>query len=188
MPVLLKSGQSASQEEAVEEMKDCRSTKHPCHRSTVMPEYGLSIFYVRLKPRSHTKLSKYPWMNRNPIYVIYKPLLTATLSKLSILLFLLDPPVRFRVQIGYEGLAPNIELLATCPAVPEATRKINCYSNQILQVWNVQSAKEYAPHRSTTTLVRRSILVNHRRPRHSFVDRYLSPDVDRYFSPNIDRY
>ncbi|KAF3605668.1 hypothetical protein DY000_02048638 [Brassica cretica] len=148
MPVLLKSGQSASQEEAVEEMKDCRSTKHPCHRSTVMPEYGLNIFYDRLKPRSHTKL-------------------------------------------GEKGGTPSESSwnsFATCPAVPEATRKINCYSNQILQVWNVQSAKEYAPHRSTTTLVRRSILVNHRRPRHSFVDRYLPPDVDRYFSPNIDRY
>ncbi|KAF3576839.1 hypothetical protein DY000_02033297 [Brassica cretica] len=35
MPGLLKCGQSASREEAVEEMKDCRSTKHPCHRSTV---------------------------------------------------------------------------------------------------------------------------------------------------------
>ncbi|KAF2533251.1 hypothetical protein F2Q70_00029901 [Brassica cretica] len=35
MPVLLMSGQSASQEEAVEEMKDCRSiTQHWC-RSTV---------------------------------------------------------------------------------------------------------------------------------------------------------
>ncbi|KAF3497371.1 hypothetical protein DY000_02052911 [Brassica cretica] len=32
MPVLLKSGQSASREEAVEEMQDCRSMKqHWCH-------------------------------------------------------------------------------------------------------------------------------------------------------------
>ncbi|KAF3496718.1 hypothetical protein DY000_02054289 [Brassica cretica] len=31
MPGLLKSCQSASREEAVEGMKDCRSTKHPCH-------------------------------------------------------------------------------------------------------------------------------------------------------------
>ncbi|KAF2535146.1 hypothetical protein F2Q70_00004515 [Brassica cretica] len=30
IPILLKSGQSASREEAVEEMKDCRSTVHPC--------------------------------------------------------------------------------------------------------------------------------------------------------------
>ncbi|KAF3531647.1 hypothetical protein DY000_02042095 [Brassica cretica] len=37
MPVLLKSGQSALRDEAVEEMKDCRST--------VMPEFGPSIFY-----------------------------------------------------------------------------------------------------------------------------------------------
>ena len=37
MPILLKSGQSSSGEEVVEEMKDCRSTVHPCHRSTVMP-------------------------------------------------------------------------------------------------------------------------------------------------------
>ncbi|KAF3488432.1 hypothetical protein F2Q69_00052510 [Brassica cretica] len=38
IPVLLKSGQSVSQEEAFEEIKDCRSiTQHWC-RSTVMPE------------------------------------------------------------------------------------------------------------------------------------------------------
>ncbi|KAF2607969.1 hypothetical protein F2Q68_00044360 [Brassica cretica] len=38
MPVLLKGGQSTSQEEAVEEIKDCRSiTQHWC-RSTVIPE------------------------------------------------------------------------------------------------------------------------------------------------------
>ncbi|KAF2611453.1 hypothetical protein F2Q70_00012128 [Brassica cretica] len=47
MLVLLKSGQSALQEEAVEEMKDCRSMKQQWCRSTVMPEYGLSIFYDR---------------------------------------------------------------------------------------------------------------------------------------------
>ena len=80
MHVLLKSGQSASQEEAVEEMKDCRSiTQHWC-RSTVMPERGPSIFQDRLKPISHTKLPKHPWTTRNPIYVISKLLLTATLS------------------------------------------------------------------------------------------------------------
>ncbi|KAF2618978.1 hypothetical protein F2Q68_00039857 [Brassica cretica] len=38
MPVLLKSGQSASREEAVEEMKDCHSTLQHWCRSTVMPE------------------------------------------------------------------------------------------------------------------------------------------------------
>ncbi|KAF3559189.1 hypothetical protein F2Q69_00015200 [Brassica cretica] len=47
MPVLLKSGQSASREEAVEEIKDCRSMKQHWCRSKVMPEYGLSIFYDR---------------------------------------------------------------------------------------------------------------------------------------------
>ncbi|KAF3597458.1 hypothetical protein DY000_02021707 [Brassica cretica] len=61
MLVLLKSGQSASREEAVEEMKDCRSTVHPCRRSTVMPEYGLSIFYDRPKPINNHKLPEYPW-------------------------------------------------------------------------------------------------------------------------------
>ena len=82
MSVVLKSRQSASREEVVEEMKDCRSMKQHWCRSTVMPEYGLSIFYDRLKPRSNHKLPKYPWMTINPIYAIYKPLLTATLSKL----------------------------------------------------------------------------------------------------------
>ncbi|KAF3501019.1 hypothetical protein F2Q69_00043290 [Brassica cretica] len=37
MPVLLKCGQSASREEAVEEMNDCRSIKHHWYRSTVIP-------------------------------------------------------------------------------------------------------------------------------------------------------
>ena len=69
MSVLLKSGQSTSQKEAVEKMKDCRSIRQHWCRSTVMPEYGLSVIYDRLKPRSHTKLPKYPWTTRNPIYV-----------------------------------------------------------------------------------------------------------------------
>ncbi|KAF3523127.1 hypothetical protein F2Q69_00047778 [Brassica cretica] len=47
MPVLLKSGQSASREEAVEEMKDCRSMLQHWCQSKVMPEYGLGIFYDR---------------------------------------------------------------------------------------------------------------------------------------------
>ncbi|KAF2578154.1 hypothetical protein F2Q70_00009102 [Brassica cretica] len=83
MSILPKSGQSASREEVVEEMKDCRSMLVHWCRSTVMPEYGLSIFYDRLKPRINHKLPEYPWTTRNPIYVIYKPLLTATLSRLS---------------------------------------------------------------------------------------------------------
>ncbi|KAF3532985.1 hypothetical protein DY000_02038635 [Brassica cretica] len=37
MPVLLKSGQSASREEVVEEMKDSRSILHHWCRSTVIP-------------------------------------------------------------------------------------------------------------------------------------------------------
>ncbi|KAF3515975.1 hypothetical protein DY000_02060134 [Brassica cretica] len=53
MPVLLKRGQSASREKAVEEIKDCRPMKQHWCRSTVIPEYGLSIFYDRLKPRSN---------------------------------------------------------------------------------------------------------------------------------------
>ncbi|KAF3541686.1 hypothetical protein F2Q69_00021940 [Brassica cretica] len=47
MPVLLKSSQYASQEEAVYEMKDCRSMLQHWCRSTVIPEYELSIFYDR---------------------------------------------------------------------------------------------------------------------------------------------
>ncbi|KAF2535946.1 hypothetical protein F2Q68_00021744 [Brassica cretica] len=85
--VSLKSDKSASREEAVEEMKDCRSMKQHWRRSTAMPEYGLSMSYGRLKPRSNHKLPEYPWTTRKPIYVIYKTLLTATVSKLSIILF-----------------------------------------------------------------------------------------------------
>ena len=61
MHVLLKSGMSASREEAVEKMKGCRSTVHPWCGLTVMQEYGPSIFYDLLKPISNHKLSEYPW-------------------------------------------------------------------------------------------------------------------------------
>ena len=69
MPVLLRSGQSASREEAVEKRNVCRSLQNSWHRSIWTPERGPSIFQDRLKPRSHTKLPKYPWTTRNPIYV-----------------------------------------------------------------------------------------------------------------------
>ena len=42
-----------------------------------------------LKPRSSPKLPEYPWTTRNPIYVISKPLLTATLSIILFYCFLL---------------------------------------------------------------------------------------------------
>ncbi|WZZ76395.1 hypothetical protein YC2023_087765 [Brassica napus] len=61
MPVLLKSGQSASRKEAVEKMNACRSMVHLWCRSTFIPECGPSIFYDRLKPRSSHKLPRCPW-------------------------------------------------------------------------------------------------------------------------------
>ena len=82
MHVLLKIGQSVSQERAVEKVKERRLTVHPRCQSTVMPERGPSIFQDRLKPRDNQKLPEYPWMTENPIYVFSKPLLTATLSLL----------------------------------------------------------------------------------------------------------
>ncbi|KAF3599744.1 hypothetical protein F2Q69_00036860 [Brassica cretica] len=75
--------------------------------------------------------------------------------------------------------------MSTCLAVLETTRKLNCYSHQILQVWSVQSAKKRAPHRSTTTPVRRSISFNHRRP-----ERYMpsstrnNKETQLLFSPD----
>ncbi|KAG5388306.1 hypothetical protein IGI04_029847 [Brassica rapa subsp. trilocularis] len=44
MPVLLKSVPSASRQEAVKEMKGCRSMKHHWYRSTVIPENRPSLF------------------------------------------------------------------------------------------------------------------------------------------------
>ena len=81
MPVLLKSGQSASREEAAEKRKPRRSMQHSTRRLMEIPDRGPCIFYDCMKPRSH-KLPKYPWTTRNPIYVISKPLLTATLFRL----------------------------------------------------------------------------------------------------------
>uniref|UniRef100_A0A0D3D4E4 Uncharacterized protein n=1 Tax=Brassica oleracea var. oleracea TaxID=109376 RepID=A0A0D3D4E4_BRAOL len=51
MPALLKSGQSTSREEAVEEMKDCRSMKHHWYRSIVIPENSPSLFRDQFRPK-----------------------------------------------------------------------------------------------------------------------------------------
>ncbi|KAG5400092.1 hypothetical protein IGI04_014699 [Brassica rapa subsp. trilocularis] len=45
MPVLLKSGQSASREEAAEKRKPRRSMQHSAHRSMEIPDRGPCIFY-----------------------------------------------------------------------------------------------------------------------------------------------
>ena len=79
MPVLLKSGQSASREEAVEKRNVCRSMQNSSHRSIWMPECGPSILYDQFGPRSHHILPIYPWTTRNPILLFSKPLLTAML-------------------------------------------------------------------------------------------------------------
>ncbi|KAG5389172.1 hypothetical protein IGI04_030713 [Brassica rapa subsp. trilocularis] len=80
MFVLLKSGQSASREEAAEKRKPRRSMQHSARRSMEIPDRGPRIFYDCVKPRSNHKLPECPWTTRNPTYVISKPLLTATLS------------------------------------------------------------------------------------------------------------
>ncbi|KAF3514360.1 hypothetical protein F2Q69_00006380 [Brassica cretica] len=91
MPVLLRSGQSASREKAVEEMKDCRSmTQHWC-RSTVMPERRPNIFQDRLKPRSHTK---------------YMPIRTRS-SKYELLFF--SDPAHLECSIRTEKRTVSIE-------------------------------------------------------------------------------
>ncbi|KAF3536125.1 hypothetical protein F2Q69_00020759 [Brassica cretica] len=61
MPVLLKSGKSASREEAVEKMNGCRSMKHHWCRSTVIPENRSRLFRDQFRPRSHHILPIYPW-------------------------------------------------------------------------------------------------------------------------------
>ncbi|KAF2546327.1 hypothetical protein F2Q70_00021720 [Brassica cretica] len=63
MPVLLRSGQYALREEAAEKRKPRRSMQHSARRSMEIPD-------------------RRPWTTRNLIYVISKPLLTATLSTL----------------------------------------------------------------------------------------------------------
>ncbi|KAF2601888.1 hypothetical protein F2Q70_00027224 [Brassica cretica] len=51
IPVVLTSGQSASREEVVENIKECRSMQHCAYRSTGIPKCGPSLFENRLKPR-----------------------------------------------------------------------------------------------------------------------------------------
>ena len=80
MTVLLKSGLSASRDEAAEEMKECRSTTQPCCLLTVILQDGLSLFHGLFMPRSYHKLLEYPWTTQNLIYVFSKLFLTATFS------------------------------------------------------------------------------------------------------------
>ncbi|KAF3612106.1 hypothetical protein DY000_02048276 [Brassica cretica] len=68
------------------------------------------------------------------------------------------------------------------PAVPEATRTNNCYSQKILLTWNARSAKTNVSHRSTQYLSRRLILAPNRRP---------TPDLHRrpiYIDENGNLY
>ncbi|KAG5393096.1 hypothetical protein IGI04_023059 [Brassica rapa subsp. trilocularis] len=73
MPILLKSDQYTSREEAVEEMKDCRSTVHPCHRLTEVH-----------KPH---KVTKRPMDDQKAYLCISKPLLMATKASQRGLIF-----------------------------------------------------------------------------------------------------
>ncbi|KAF2545858.1 hypothetical protein F2Q70_00022230 [Brassica cretica] len=56
MPVLLKSVQSASREEAAEKRKPRRSMQHSARRSMEIPDRGPCIYYDCVKPRSNSKL------------------------------------------------------------------------------------------------------------------------------------
>ncbi|KAF3539496.1 hypothetical protein F2Q69_00022812 [Brassica cretica] len=107
MPVLLKSGQSASQEEAVEKMHDCRSMKQHCHRSKVMPERGQSIFQDRLKPRSHTK---------------YMPISTRS-SKEELLFF--SDPTHLERSIRKEKRTSSIDTTSTTSMDTTSTTSID---------------------------------------------------------------
>ena len=65
-------------------MKDHRSMKQHWCRSTVMPEYGLSLFYDRWSPKATTNYQNTLGWPKILFMCFLKPLLTA---KLSIILF-----------------------------------------------------------------------------------------------------
>ncbi|KAF3549905.1 hypothetical protein DY000_02007659 [Brassica cretica] len=67
----------------------------------------------------------------------------------------------------------------TCPAVPEATRNLNCYSHQILQVSNARSVRKRAPYRSTTTTT-----VD---PDTSPIDRFSLTPVERQHKASVNQ-
>ena len=66
--IVLKSGQSASPEEAVEEMKERRSTVHPWCRSTVIPEVGRAYFVTNLGPEVTTYYKNTPGRPETLLY------------------------------------------------------------------------------------------------------------------------
>ncbi|KAF3583959.1 hypothetical protein F2Q69_00027781 [Brassica cretica] len=121
MPVLMKSGQSASQEEAVEEMKDCRSiTQHWC-QSTVIPERGPSIFQDRLKPRSHTKYMS-----------------ISTRSSKEELLFFSDP-ARLERSIRKEKRTSSIDTTSTTSIDTTSTTSIDTISTTLIDTTSTTS-------------------------------------------------
>ncbi|KAF3607290.1 hypothetical protein DY000_02048231 [Brassica cretica] len=121
MPVLTKSGQSASQEEAVEEMKDCRSIKKHWCRSTMMPERGPSIFQDHLKPRSQTK---------------YMPI--STRSSKDELLFFSDP-ARLERSIRKEKRTSSIDTTSTTSIDTTFTTSIDTTSTTLINTTSTTS-------------------------------------------------
>ena len=79
MSDLLKSGPLDSQEEAVEDMNECRSTLIPWCRTRLMPEDGPRLFYDWFRARRHHKLPECPCTTWYLIYIVSKPLLMAKL-------------------------------------------------------------------------------------------------------------
>ena len=84
MHVVLKSGQSASREEVVEEMHECRSMKQHFHRSSDARTWAKHISRPIEAQKPH-KVTKIPMDDQKPYLCISKPLLTAT--SFSIILF-----------------------------------------------------------------------------------------------------
>ena len=110
MPVLLKSGQSASREEAAEKRKPRRSMQHSARRSMEIPDRGPCIFYDCVNPRSNHKLPECPWTTRNPTYVISKPLLTATLSLHHYSCFRVGEKINSPSEIDWNSIGFTIDL------------------------------------------------------------------------------
>lgn len=97
MFILLKSGITASRDDDVEDVKECRLTPRPWCPSTLMLDDGLSLFQDQLRSRNHHKLPEFPQMTQDHIYVCFYVIVQDTLYSIVFFRF----PLRFGEKINY---------------------------------------------------------------------------------------
>ncbi|KAF3597208.1 hypothetical protein DY000_02022251 [Brassica cretica] len=96
----------------------------------------------------------------------------------------LEQAPEMTIEIDYQSI-----LVSTCPSLPEAIRKLNCYFYQILSLERSirKEARLLSTDKNTSVSHRFSLTPVDQQHKPS-VDRHHPPDIDRHSISDIDRY